>query len=96
MQTPLRSRQSNDGPTPAHRALVGALFGAVLTVIALTGAVTVVDTPRQLETITQSLGSTEVFEILPPGYDEPPTQAIVPASGHYEDSGLQPTYEAYA
>ena len=96
MQTPLRSRQSNDQPTPAHRALVSALFGAVLTVIALTGAVTIADTPRQLETITQSLASTEVFEILPPGYDEPPTPALVPASGNYEDFGLQVTYEMYA
>lgn len=96
MQTGSLPSKSNDRPTPAHRALVGALFGAVLTVVALTGAVTVADTPRQLDMVTQSLRSTEVFEILPPGYDEPPTQALVPASGAYEDSGLQVTYEVYA
>jgi hypothetical protein len=96
MQTASLPSESNDRPTRVHRALVSALFGAAVTVVTLTGAVTIADTPRQLATITQSLGSTELFELVPATYDEPPTQALTPASGYYEDSGLQVTYEVYA
>ena len=91
-RTPSNERQSN-------RGFVGALFGAAMTVIALAGAVAITEGPRQLSSITESLVSTEVFEILPPSWIEAPQpreQALAPATGVYEDSGLQVTYDVFA
>ena len=81
--------RSKSNEHQANRTLVGAIFGAAATVVALTGAVAIADTPRQLSTIAESLVSTEVFEIMPPSWIEaPPSQALAPANGVYEDSGL--------
>jgi len=91
-RTPSNERKSN-------RGVVGALFGAAATVIALTGAVAITEGPRQLSSITESLVATEVFEIMPPSWIEAPQareQALAPASGVYEDSGLQVTYDVFA
>jgi len=91
-RTPSNERQSN-------RGFVGALFGAAMTVIALAGAVAITEGPRQLSSITESLVSTEVFEILPPSWIEAPQpreQALAPATGVYEDPGLQVTYDVFA
>jgi len=88
---------SNEGRS--NRAFVGALFGAAMTVIALTGAVAITEGPRQLSSITESLVATEVFEIMPPSWSEAPQaqeQARAPATGVYEDPGLQVTYDVFA
>ncbi|HQR21150.1 MAG TPA: hypothetical protein PKV98_09795 [Burkholderiaceae bacterium] len=79
------------------RLIIGALLGAVATVVALTGAVAIADTPRQLESIAQSIVSTEVFEIMPASSGEnPPVQALAPASGDYVEPAPQVTYDVYA
>ena len=92
-----KTSRSKSNEHQANRTLVGAIFGAAATVIVLTGAVAIADTPRQLSTIAASLVSTEVFEIMPSSWIEAPqSQALAPASGVYEDSGLQVTYEVYA
>jgi hypothetical protein len=81
----------------SHRTLIGAAFAAAATFIVLTGAVTIAETPRQLSTVTESLVATEVFEIMPPAWIEvPQIQAMAPASGAYEDPGLQVTYDTRA
>jgi hypothetical protein len=89
--------RSKSSEHQANRTLVGAIFGAAATVVALTGAVAIADTPRQLSTIAATLVSTEVFEIMPPSWIEAPqSQALAPANGVYEDSGLRVMYEVYA
>lgn len=91
-RTPSNERQSN-------RGFAGALFGAAMTIIALTGAVAITEGPRQLSSITESLVATEVFEIMPPSWIEAPQaqeQALTPATGVYEDHGLQVTYDVLA
>jgi hypothetical protein len=91
-RTPSNERSSN-------RGFVGAMFGAAATVIALTGAVAISEGPRQLSSITESLIATEVFEIMPPSWTEAPQtqeQALAPATGVYEDPGLQVTYDVFA
>jgi hypothetical protein len=88
---------SNEGRF--NRGFVGALFGAAMTVITLAGAVAVTEGPRQLSSITESLISTEVFEIMPPSWIEAPQpqeQALAPATGVYEDPALQVTYDVFA
>jgi len=72
-----RPRPSDHLATPAHRALVAALFGAAMTVITLTGAVTIAETPRQLAAIAQSLGSTMALEVRAGSY-EASTEAVAP------------------
>ena len=81
----------------SNRPLVGALFGAAATIIALTGAVAIADTPRQLSDVVQVIASTEVFEIMPASFDdEPQIQALTPATGAYDEPALQITYDVYA
>lgn len=91
-RTPPNERRSN-------RGFVGALFGAAMTVIALAGAVAITEGPRQLSSVTESLVATEVFEIMPASWIEAPQpqeQALAPATGVYEDPGLQVTYDVFA
>jgi hypothetical protein len=80
-----------------NRPLVSALFGAAATFIALTGAVAIADTPRQLSDVMHVLATTEVFEITPVTHDvEPQIQALTPAAGTYDEPALQVTYDVYA
>lgn len=82
--------------TQPDRSIVGALLGALATFVVLTGAVAIAETPQQLSTITESLVSTEVFEFMPSSWIEAPEQqTLAPASGHYEETGLQVTYDGY-
>ena len=80
-----------------NRPLVGALFSAVATFVALTGAVAIADTPRQLSDVMHVLATTEVFEIAPVTHDVgPQIQALNPAPGIYDEPALQVTYDVYA
>jgi hypothetical protein len=82
--------------TQPDRSIVGALLGALATFVVLTGAVAIAETPQQLSTITESLVSTEVFEFMPSSWIEAPEQqTLAPASGLYEETGLQVTYDRY-
>jgi len=76
------SRKS--GKQQPNHALLGAVLGAFATFVALTGAVAIAETPRRLSTITESLVSTQVSEILPSTwFDAPktPAQDPRPATG---------------
>ena len=84
-------------PSPTRRAIWGAALGAAATFVVLVGAVTVSESPSQISDVASMVVSSELSEILPQStvvYEES-VQVLAPATGHYEDPGLQVTYEVY-
>jgi len=69
-----------------------AALGALLTVIALTGAFAIADTPRPLTEVTNAMASTDGFEVVPSSFEtvaeERPT---TPSADDYMDAVLQVT-----
>jgi len=91
-----RSEPDNT-PSPMRRAIWGPTLGAAATFVVLVGAVTVTESPSQISDVASMVVSSELSEILPPSTDvyEESVQVLAPATGHYEDPGLQVTYEVY-
>lgn len=89
--------EPNNTPSPMRRALWGAALGATATFVVLVGAVAVAEAPSQISDVAGMVASSELSEILPPstdGYEES-FQVLAPATGHYDDPGLQVTYEVH-
>ena len=76
----------------AGGTISAALLGALLTIIALTGAFVIADTPRPLTEVANAMAS-EGFEVVPSSFatvaEEP---SIAPSGDDYMDAAMQVTF----
>lgn len=95
MSHELEMPRPDDGRPAARRAIATALFGAFVITIAIAGAFAIAEAPRQLTDVALTLGSTQVFELMPAPVevDLQPAQALAPPSGSYEDPSPQVTFD---
>ena len=89
--------EHNNTPSPMRRAIWGATLGAAATFVVLVGAVAVAESPSQISDVASMVASSELSEIIAPSIDvvEESVQVRAPSTRHYEDPGLQVTYEVY-
>ncbi|HTN49805.1 MAG TPA: hypothetical protein VMK32_10275 [Burkholderiaceae bacterium] len=91
------SQHIRSGRPGAERAIAGALFGAVIVVIALAGAFAIADTPRQFADVVNALVSTASSEGTPPSFE--PTAGTASTSfsrGVHIDPHVQVTIDVFA
>jgi hypothetical protein len=70
-----------------------AAFGAFLTVVALSGAFAIADTPRPLTEVANAMASTEGLEVMPSSFETVAEERpITPSGDDYMDAALQATY----
>lgn len=75
-----------------------ALLGAAATFVVLLGIVAVAASPRSLSDDAQLPTSAESFEVSPSAAPDLATDvyAVGPATGHYEEAGLQSSFDVPA
>jgi hypothetical protein len=93
----LTSSESSRGKkaTRGRGTGIAALLGAATTVVVLMGIAAVADSPLSLSDPAQLSASAESFEVSPAGATDvaPNTYAFSHASGQYEDTGPQVSYD---
>lgn len=89
------SEQSSPAFMRPESLRLGAV-GAVVSFVALMGVAAVADAPRGLTEVPVESESIRLAE--PNAVEQPEREyhAVAPATGHYEDSGLQVTYDVHA